>query len=360
MNKNTLTTQSMRRSLSAMIFCVLSFLVGGGCITSEAIKIPPPKEGDMLGGWIGFVSDSDFVRLTFEPGGVGKCIYMSSASHWLPEARVVQDWKIKNRTLFVRAAERQRSAGKPAFDLIFEGRASSGPVMKLVVREANRRAATSRPWSSAVILYRESWLLSMLGESECALLKMDSGHTIITPEQIEEWKTRVPTTSHPFRKHDPFRFIQGFKDGYASNAAGIALTDGPESVDRRHGEEEHDFVRGWYGGWVKAKIVRLSANNADTEKSAISITGAQYFELTPTQLDENLRMASDSNANAAFRLYQHYAFGVADETTGACWLRKAADLGHKQAKQHLDVEAATEKFRKADGGTGAPAKDPFE
>ena len=175
----------------------------------------------MLGGWIGFVSDSDFVRLTFEPGGVGKCIYMSSASHWLPEARVVQDWKIKNRTLFVRAAERQRSAGKPAFDLIFEGRASSGPVMKLVVREANRRAATSRPWSSAVIFYRESWLLSMLGESECALFKMDNGHTIITPEQSRNGRLVFPRLPTLFANTIPSASFRGSKMDMPATPQGL-------------------------------------------------------------------------------------------------------------------------------------------
>ena len=107
-------------------------------------------------------------------------------------------------------------------------------------------------------------------------------------------------------------------------------------------------------------ITKLSDDVYEYRENADSITGAQYFELTPTQVNENRRMANEGDAEAAFRLYQHYAFGVADEGTGAHWLRKASDLGNKKAKQHLDVEAATEKSRKADGCTGAPTKDPFE
>jgi TPR repeat protein len=95
-------------------------------------------------------------------------------------------------------------------------------------------------------------------------------------------------------------------------------------------------------------------------RKAISITGAHYFELTPTQVDENRHLGNEGNAEAAFRLYEHYAFGVGDEGTAVHWLRKAGELGHKKAKQHLDVEATTEESRRADGGTGAPAKDPFE
>ena len=107
-------------------------------------------------------------------------------------------------------------------------------------------------------------------------------------------------------------------------------------------------------------FVFLCLSSGCMNRNADSITGAQYFELTPTQVNENRRMANEGDAEAAFRLYQHYAFGVADEGTGAHWLRKASDLGNKKAKQHLDVEAATEKSRKADGCTGAPTKDPFE
>ncbi len=93
------------------------------------------------------------------------------------------------------------------------------------------------------------------------------------------------------------------------------------------------------------------------------ITGAQYFVLPIAQIAEYRCMADEGDANAAFRLYQHYAFGVADEVAGAYWLRKAAALGNNQAKQHLEVEAATEKSRAVSDVSvedGEPANDPFQ
>lgn len=90
------------------------------------------------------------------------------------------------------------------------------------------------------------------------------------------------------------------------------------------------------------------------------VTGAQYFDLRPSQVDESRRMAESGDKDAAFRLYLYYGSVACDRARSDFWLRKAADMGHILAKQHLEVEAATKEFPKADGDSGAPGPNPFE
>lgn len=73
------------------------------------------------------------------------------------------------------------------------------------------------------------------------------------------------------------------------------------------------------------------------KKRAGATCGANEFKLSQTQLATDQHKADNGDAEAAFRVYNHYSFGMGNDETGKIWLIRAVNLGHEMAKQHLEV-----------------------
>jgi len=76
-----------------------------------------------------------------------------------------------------------------------------------------------------------------------------------------------------------------------------------------------------------------------------AMTGAQYFWLPSYEVAQLSNLAEKGDKDAAFRLYEYYAFGVFQEKDAIVWLKIAVDLGHEKAKLYLK---AYEDARKED------------
>ena len=65
------------------------------------------------------------------------------------------------------------------------------------------------------------------------------------------------------------------------------------------------------------------------------ISGAQYFLFSPEEIEKLELKVEDGSAEAAFKLYEHYAFGEDDHTEAVKWLVIADKKGHPKTKSHL-------------------------
>jgi hypothetical protein len=85
----------------------------------------------------------------------------------------------------------------------------------------------------------------------------------------------------------------------------------------------------------------------------------QSYELESSEFEECRRRADRGDKDAAFKLYFHYAIGVGDAKTGESWLRRAVDLGHMEAKGHLEALSEPAKGSQGPRHDGTPVADPF-
>ena len=73
---------------------------------------------------------------------------------------------------------------------------------------------------------------------------------------------------------------------------------------------------------------------ADTNEP---ITGAQTFYLSSNDIDTLKSEVADGSGNAAFKLYEYYAFFCDDHTEAVKWLRIADERGVPLAKKHMST-----------------------
>mgnify|MGYP001348948488 CR=1 FL=1 len=106
-------------------------------------------------------------------------------------------------------------------------------------------------------------------------------------------------------------------------------------------------------------IFLLLSGGCATEKNE-DIVLSHQFELTKDQVEKNRQRAINGDAEAAFRLYEHYVWGLGDRVRGDNWLRRAAELGHEMARQHLSVDTENKKIDTSNVEALGPVPSPFE
>jgi len=87
---------------------------------------------------------------------------------------------------------------------------------------------------------------------------------------------------------------------------------------------------------------------------------SHQYELTVNQIDRLQLLAMKGDAEAAYRLYLHYAFWVNDEAKASYWLEKAVELGHEMAKMHQKAAEESKRIDTTNVSVGQPVPNPFE
>jgi hypothetical protein len=87
--------------------------------------------------------------------------------------------------------------------------------------------------------------------------------------------------------------------------------------------------------FIKTENIMCNSTDSTGHKP---ITGANIFLLSEKEIkDYKNNVKNERNANAAFKLYQHYQLAVYNEDEAFKWLKKAASLDHLNAQYNLSL-----------------------
>jgi len=69
------------------------------------------------------------------------------------------------------------------------------------------------------------------------------------------------------------------------------------------------------------------------------------FKLTPEQISRKTQLVETGDADAAFALFQYYAYSIDDQVSSFSWLNKSVDLGSEVAKSVLQSRREKTKLK---------------
>ena len=83
--------------------------------------------------------------------------------------------------------------------------------------------------------------------------------------------------------------------------------------------------------------LKKAAKNGDANAAMklLAMSQGDYYNLTKDQLMALKKAAKNGDANAAMKISDYYGFGLQDNENSLIWLKKAAELGNKNAKEVL-------------------------
>ena len=100
---------------------------------------------------------------------------------------------------------------------------------------------------------------------------------------------------------------------------------------------KHITPQSGYRNKTELIVLKKAAENGDGNAAMklLTISQIDYYNLTKDELMVLKKAAKNGNADAAMRISKYYDFALFDSENGLIWLKKAAELGNKNAKEVL-------------------------
>ena len=87
---------------------------------------------------------------------------------------------------------------------------------------------------------------------------------------------------------------------------------------------------------IAVVLIYGCANHTVEEQSEESVKSYnEYNILGESEYNSSVELANNGDGDACHKLFVHYVYGLHQEENGLIWLRKGANLGHKQCIANL-------------------------